>query len=387
MNSQLPADFIQTFEEQPSSSAPPTQDRGQPHKIWSITIWQSSEDAIRHLLEANDHRFTRVAACIDEAPTTEGIHFHVAAVFNSAMRYSAVKAIFGDTSHVEWRSQKDLQNLFNYVLGQGNHADFKRIIYQKNAVATKKIKSGKKVEFYREWRKNPTLNYFYELIQQDEWVEFNTELKYIEREVNIMKRKSHKRKFPRTVVWVWGSTGAGKSRMAHELMEQWENKWFPYDHCGEVGTSTTAGQCFGLQGDEDMVLIDDVKTDKIQTQDLLKLTDQYPQPQDIKGAWAHYNPDMIVITCLNNVDALAGNKWQPSEIAQLKRRITYTIHVQAGTDEPYEWYNNKDQPIGAMSEQNTVQTLLLEVRNYLQQFAPGRIAKELTPPDSEMLPH
>ena len=303
------------------------------------------------------------------------------------MRYGAVKAIFGDTSHVEWRAQKDIENIFNYVLGKGNHADFKKTIYEKNAVTTYKVKTGKKVEFYKEWRKIPTINHYYELIQEDKWVEFNSELKYIQSEVNIMKRKQHKRKWPRIVVWVWGSTGAGKSRMAHQLMEEWENKYFPHDHCGEIGTSVTAGQCFGLQGDEDMVLIDDVKTDKIQTQDLLKLTDQYPEPQDIKGSWAHYNPDMIIITCLNNPDALTGNKWQPSEIAQLKRRITYTIHVQAGSDEPYEWYNTQGQPIGAMTEDMTIKTLLQEMQNYLKQFAPGRIAKELLPEESVTLPH
>lgn len=388
-NEMLPDDMAEAFTG-PSTSTEPQPRLGQPHKIWSITVFQTTEDQLRHILETNEHKFTRCAACIDEAPTTEGIHFHIAVVFHNAMRYGAVKEIFGETSHVEWRAQKDIQNIFNYVLGKGNHADFKKTIYEKNAVTTYKVKSGKKIEFYDEWRKNRSLNHYLHLIQDPKWIEFNTEYKHIVEEINLYKREVHERKFKRIIVWVYGKPGSGKSRMAHNLMQRWTNDYFPFDHAGEASASSTAGQVFGLQGDENMVLIDDLKVDKMQTQDVLKLLDQYPQPQDIKGSWAHYDPDLVIVTCVNPPDML-GNMWQGEKVVQLKRRLTYSIRVRPDEDinHPYRWYDFAGNLLGDMNMEQTVTTLLEEVKVQLQQFDPERVPQSHESQDeqTQVLPH
>lgn len=364
----------------------PPQSNARPHKTWSITLFNTTTEAVLDILDHVKPRIQRCVACKDIAPTTEGEHYHVAIIFNNAMRFNAVKGIFGETAHIRWTTgDQNVKNLFNYVSGKGNHDDFKELIFEHNNYTTKTIKRGKKNDFFKEWRKVKTINHFYAMIQEDQWAEFNTEYKYIQAEVNLAKREIHERKFPRTVVWVYGDTGAGKSRMAHRLMTKWIEA-LPYDHCGEISASSTAGQVFGLQGDENMVLIDDIKADKMQTQDVLKLLDQYPQPQDVKGSWAAYNPDLVMVTCMKTPDNMGG-KWEQDNIRQIERRITYLINVHQDMDHNvrYTWYDTQKNLLADMTMEATVTDLIEQIKEYLKEFEPDRLPK--TQQESETLPH
>lgn len=363
------------------------QDNSRPHYTWSITIFHTYKELITTKLDEIKEHISRGVACRDQAPTTGEEHFHIAITFKTTKRFNAVKAIFGEQAHIKWTvGEANIKHLFNYVSGEGDHADFKEIIWEHNNVRTKKIKSGKKFAFYQEWRKYRTLNHYYALIQKPEWAEFNTEYKHIVEELNLSNREKHLRKWPRKIVWVCGDTGAGKSRMAHTLMEKW-TEYFPYDHAGEVSASVTSGQLFGIQGDENMILIDDIKTDKMQTQDVLKLLDTYPQPQDVKGSWAHYDPDLVMVTCMKAPDNL-GDKWDQDNQRQLARRITYIINVRPQPDGSvrYIWYNQAHNQIADTDLDGTVTALLQEVKGFVQQYQPVRLG-ENPDPDEQVLPH
>ncbi len=94
------------------------------------------------------------------------------------------------------------------------------------------------------------------------------------------------RKWKPFIYWLWGNTGAGKSRTARELctkdtyIKNGGSKWWT-----------------GYDGHE-CVIIDDIRTNWFKYTELLALLDRYEKQVETKGGHRQFKPRLIVVTSL-----------------------------------------------------------------------------------------
>lgn len=113
------------------------------------------------------------------------------------------------------------------------------------------------------------------------------------------------------VIWYWGPTGSGKSRLAKELTTTkttrayWKNptnKWWD-----------------GYEGQAD-VIIDDYRRDLCTFADLLRLFDRYPMNVEVKGGTTEFRSYRIFITSPKSPEDTWTGRTE-EDLAQLMRRI------------------------------------------------------------------
>lgn len=295
-------------------------------KMWHVVIHNKTREQVLQMINNALPRMTRCIACEDEGEQTHTTHYHIGMVLKTSTTMGGIKGLFGEDAHVKWC--KNLANLFNYIRGDGTHSDFKEVIFKLNDYVTKKIGTGLRQRFFEEWWKTPTMDHFYEMVAQREWMTCCDQRKHIEAVVDNLNKWKHIREKERVIVWISGSTGSGKSYLAHKLMDKFQNVTKSLATTATI--STSCGQLVGLSRNEKMVVFDDIKLEKIVLQDLLQVTDQYILTLDVKGSQAHYDPDLVIITCLNAVDDLGNLRpnWEQKEILQLQRRFTHRIYIE-----------------------------------------------------------
>lgn len=115
---------------------------------------------------------------------------------------------------------------------------------------------------------------------------------------------------PIKIYWLWGESGAGKSR-------------YPYDHHEEVFKPINYKWWEGYDGHK-VVLIDEFRKDFCTFHDLLApLTDIYPFRVETKGGSRQVQFDTLYFTsCFHWRDVYDTRE----DLYQLERRITDTIH-------------------------------------------------------------
>jgi hypothetical protein len=111
---------------------------------------------------------------------------------------------------------------------------------------------------------------------------------------------------PPKVFWIYGSTGAGKTRLIYDSFESIcsvsDYKW--------PGNNYTQQECF---------LLDDFRAEDIPFHTLLKMIDRYPFTLAVKGSFIELNSPYIIITTTKSIDiTYAGYK---EDVNQLKRRL------------------------------------------------------------------
>jgi len=114
-----------------------------------------------------------------------------------------------------------------------------------------------------------------------------------------------------TVLWLYGETGAGKTRFAYQNYPEayWkmpDNKWWD-----------------GYNQEED-VIIDDIRADTFSFAFLLRLLDRYPLKVEVKGGVQEFVAKNICITCPKRPEELFAEVRE--DIGQLMRRID-SCHV------------------------------------------------------------
>lgn len=121
---------------------------------------------------------------------------------------------------------------------------------------------------------------------------------------------------PPQVIWLFGSTGTGKSA-------------YPYKHHPQADIYVKPpGQWFDGYQQQPAVVLDDFDPSHMCFRNLLHLLDRYPHKVPVKGSFVEFNSNYIYITSDKPPQEMYPNR---HELLQLQRRISKLIY----TDEEF----------------------------------------------------
>ncbi len=113
------------------------------------------------------------------------------------------------------------------------------------------------------------------------------------------------------VIWLYGSTGIGKTR-------------FVYDKYTDIYSSGN-GKWFDGYEQNNVILIDDYRCDYMKFHTLLKFIDRYPFTRELKGSTTQINSKYIIFTSPQNPLDMWNHR-NDEDIKQLIRRIDFIIN-------------------------------------------------------------
>lgn len=255
-------------------------------RSWFITINNPSADEIdisRSLV--NQAEYGIIGR--ETAPTTGTQHIHLYFRRKSAMTFSSVKNQL-PRANIEPAKGNDSQCR--------EYCSKEEVLYEQGEIA----KPGKRTD----------LGKVMDLIQEDpkmsSIIEQVGSLQSIKTAEKILVYKEPKRSWKTEVLWFYGDTGTGKSRLAYEM--------YP-----EAYTAMDTGSWWEGYDAHDVVIIDDMRADFLKFNQLLKLFDRYPYRVQIKGGSRQFLARTIVVTSPYSPDEMFIDTKE--DINQLLRRI------------------------------------------------------------------
>jgi len=131
---------------------------------------------------------------------------------------------------------------------------------------------------------------------------------------------------PPCIVWIYGSTGTGKTR------EAWAYGCSTFGENQTLILPDQTLQWFDGYDGQRCVIIDDFRSKKVNFAFLLRVLDRYPLACPIKGGYVNWTPDTIIITTPYDPERTFEHRYQhiPEDIRQLVRRITLCIQFPLG---------------------------------------------------------
>lgn len=168
---------------------------------------------------------------------------------------------------------------------------------------------------------------------------------------------------PPEVYWIHGATGTGKTRSAFEYL------------CKRVGSEEvwmSSGSLRWFDGYEGHkgVILDDIRADSIQYNQLLRILDRYPTRVEYKGGSVQWVPEVIVITAPMGPEQF----FRPGDdIDQLKRRISRIIEFESGghTDLASYAITRPNTPTTSISEDEQSNEVLILSQTFQAKREPG----------------
>jgi len=121
---------------------------------------------------------------------------------------------------------------------------------------------------------------------------------------------------PPKVIWIYGPTGVGKTRVCVE----YANKHFG----GEYWMSCATLQWLDGYDGQSVAILDDFRGKHCSFSFLLRLLDRYPFRVPFKGGFVEWNPSVIFVTCPYSPEEVFKVRGEhlPEDLHQLTRRIT-----------------------------------------------------------------
>lgn len=150
-------------------------------------------------------------------------------------------------------------------------------------------------------------------------IKINTTIKSIDSLFSLYENPRPYDKQP-DVVWVWGQSGAGKSRYAKDYVP--DSKPFTW-------SSMTSQWCNGYDGEEVMI-IDDFRYSFCPFLELLKICSNDPYQISQKGSFRQLKATTIIITSQKSpIDAY---QFESENITQLLRRIKTLVFIKSRSE-------------------------------------------------------
>lgn len=250
----------------------------------------------------------------ETCPKTLRRHLQGAIVFGRQIQFSTIKKIAGlERAHLEPMRGTPEQNLVYctkedpdaYQYGTMPHQGKRNDLH----AAIELLKAGKTTS---------------DLISQPDVSLIATFVRYPKGLQLISQTFRRSAKQPPCVLWLHGSTGTGKTRLAHAIAE--------YMGCTDrFWISNGALQWFDGYDGQPVVCIDDYRTDHAKFSAMLRLLDRYYYSVPVKGAFVDWQPLLIIITAPKS----PRNMWNlrtEEDLKQLERRIHYTFDTDEYAD-------------------------------------------------------
>ena len=284
--------------------------QNKPAKSWFYTLNNYSEAEWTQLkdLECTYHVLGKE---IGQSGTP---HVQGTVTFATAKRFSALTTL---NSRIHWEKVKDLESARNYCMKdkdyvivdnrkQGNRSDLQSavsVLMEDGITALVKQHPVEYLKFHSGFHK---LHYTSLLGKRD---------------------------LPdKTVHWLWGSTGSGKTYAVHHVTD---DLWTSHPGQG-------VNWFDGYIGQKD-VLFDDFRSDNIKFADFLRILDNYPLQLSIKGGMTHWTPHNIFITSPKKPSACYG--FIDEDVEQLMRRISHVWHFPEDKNDFYDYFAPPSQEV------------------------------------------
>lgn len=255
---------------------------------------EAAGDLLNYLRSLNPNY---LVACREKAPSTGHEHMHVYVQFPNARRLS-IKKLAG--AHIEVCKGSPKQNIA-YIKKDGD------IIAEEGA---------------------PRLNYI-PTIQEAKKMEdkelegLNLNLFNIAAKIKAEKKKSidpkeyHKEI---EVYWIWGESGAGKTRYAvRDMLKRNIEKFNEVKMVGEFW--------HGVQEECEVALYDDFRDSHMKPTELINFIDYNRHIMNVKGGSVRNNYKLIYITSLQDPNEIYKNVPEESK-RQWLRRLKEIIHIE-----------------------------------------------------------
>lgn len=135
----------------------------------------------------------------------------------------------------------------------------------------------------------------------------------------LLEYGERRRDWETKVLWFWGPTGSGKSRVA---LEMYPDAWIS-------GKNLRWWQGYDAHAE---VIIDEFRDDFCTFHELLRILDRYPYTLEVKGGQRQLLAEVIVITS-NKPWWRIYESHKGEDLEQLGRRITHTIPFPVSDDD------------------------------------------------------
>jgi hypothetical protein len=234
------------------------------------------------------------------APETGHEHIHCYAQFRNAISLSKKKT---ENAHIDICRGSPQQNK-DYVEKEGNVIIEEGTMRNGNATSIKDVKNMKKTE-----REDLPFIYYDKVMKlnEDECANMNVDEYY----KNI------------EVYYIWGDSGVGKTKKAHELIKSKNEKFHEAKHLN--------GFWIGVSDNEECrtLLYDDFRDTHMKPSEFINFIDYNIHNMNIKGGYIKNKYNNIIITSVQNPETLyekfTENDKEPMK--QWMRRLTHIIHL------------------------------------------------------------
>lgn len=137
------------------------------------------------------------------------------------------------------------------------------------------------------------------------------QLKFAE---SYIKYKEPERNFKPFVIWIYGPTGSGKTRISNTISE----------YVGDTYWSGKSLKWWDGYDANDLCIIDDFRKDFCTFHELLRILDRYPYRIEVKGASRQLLSKMMIITTAYHPETIYNTR---EDVEQLIRRINIIINT------------------------------------------------------------
>lgn len=153
--------------------------------------------------------------------------------------------------------------------------------------------------------------------KMSEVVKVATSYQSVKMAEQILKYHEKPRNWKPKVLWFYGPTGSGKSKLAYEMLGE------------DCYTCLTTGRWFDGYDAHENVLIDDFRKDFMKFHDFLRLLDRYAYRVETKGGTRQFLAKNIVITSAYSPDVIYDTR---EDVQQLLRRIDQIKYIDYPKD-------------------------------------------------------